>query len=623
METRKIKLTNHARNADIGMSSLNEENREIEVVFGSKYPVTRYDWGRDEYFSEVLSFEDGHVRMERMTGGTAPVLDNHNGWNGASGTLGVVRSAELHGDHGTAVLRFADTDDVENTWRKVSSGIIRAVSVGYRVYEYTETGERDENGFPIRLATDWEPVEVSIAPMPADPTSKARNNDLPHYEARVIATEEDSEEETTEEETNNSQRDADTKPHTYMATSLNDLKASRKALEDEILNLSELKERDEAQESRYNELVGKLDNVEKEIAREEKAAAIRAARAADASATGTSEDKEKDAMKKRFSFSESVRDVLNGGAVTGVAAEMKEHARQKGHSGGGNIVIPGDFVRAGSADDFQAGSGDGSGYVATEVGSFIEGLMMPLSVEAWGTQVFSNQSANMQFPRESVNADATQEGEVDAGAASGAEMDELTLSPVRFHNDTVYSKQLLLQGGTAVENDIAGILRRGHERRLLRYIFSTALTNAGNDIAASDTADYNAIVNSLITAVIEDEGFTENARFVMSPSTHEYFLSAVNVTGISQLLNENTKTLKGGHSYHVTPYMADASSGVGQILFGDWANAVLAYFGGIDIVIDPYSSKDTAQVEIAMNRWADFDLRQANAFAKEDGVTVS
>ncbi|HMA77637.1 MAG TPA: hypothetical protein VKP88_00680, partial [Candidatus Paceibacterota bacterium] len=93
--------------------------------------------------------------------------------------------------------------------------------------------------------------------------------------------------------------------------------------------------------------------------------------------------------------------------------------------------------------------------------------------------------------------------------------------------------------------------------------------------------------------------------------------------GISQLLNENTRTLKGGYNYHATPYMADASSGVGQILFGDWSNAVLAYFGSIDIVVDPFSSKDTAQVELAMNRWADFDLRQVNGWAKEDGVAVS
>ncbi|HMA78818.1 MAG TPA: phage major capsid protein [Candidatus Paceibacterota bacterium] len=631
METRKSKITTHGRNADLQTSSLNEETREIEVVFGSEYPVLRYDWGRDEYFSERLSFDPAHVNMERMDGGVAPVLDNHDSFRGASGTLGVVRSAELNGDHGTAVLRFADTDDVENTWRKVKDGIIRSVSVGYRVSEYSDTGERDENGYPIRLATDWTPMEVSIAPIPADPTSVARKDDIEKYEVRIVGEDKPEPKKPTPnpkaEEVRNAiksrQRDAGNKSKLYKMATLKDLQASRKAFEDEFANLDGLSERDETQETRYNELIEKIGELNTSIEREEKAAQIRAARAAAGEAADTGESKEKEKMAKRFSFSQAIRSVISRESVDGVAKEMRDHALSNGHPGGGDIIIPSDFVRAGSADDFQASSGDGSGYVATEVGSFIEGLMMPLMVEDWGTQVFQNQTANLKFPRESVNADATQEGEVDAGAASGAELDELTLSPVRFHNDTKYSKQLLLQGGASVESDIAGMLRRGHERRLLKYIFATALTNAGNDIAAGDTADYDAIANSLINAVLEDEGLTDNCRFVMSPSTHEYFQSAVSVTGISQLLNENTRTLKGGYNYHATPYMADASSGVGQILFGDWSNAVLAYFGSIDIVVDPFSSKDTAQVELAMNRWADFDLRQVNGWAKEDGVTVS
>ena len=632
MQERKVKINTHYHRAD-SLENIDGEQRTVDVVFGSEYPVVRYDWNKDRMFNEILSFEEGHVRMERLQNGVAPVLDNHDRYGGTQSTLGVVDSAELKGDHGIATLRFADTEDVESTWRKVEQGIIKGVSVGYRVLEYEDTGEVGENGFPNWRAVDWEPLEVSIAPVPADPRSKTnRSDDAELFTARVIGEEPTPAPEPKRFEKNptaekllqtRSTRDAAVINHKYMKVNLNDLKASRKALEDELATLHALTERDETQEARYTEVVGKVEKLNTDIEREEKAAAILAARAAAGEATDTGENIEKKKLMKRFSFSESVRDVLNGGGVTGVAREMREHAMQKGHPGGGNIIVPADFVRAGGADDFQAGSGDGSGYVATEVGGFIEGLMMPLMVEDWGTQVFQGQTANLKFPRESVNADATQEGEVDAGAASGAEMDELTLSPVRFHNDTVYSKQLLLQGGPSVESDIAAMLRRGHERRLLKYIFSTAITNAGNDIAAADTADYQAIADALITAVLEDEGLTDNARFVFSPSAFEYFLSAVNVTGISQLLNENTRTLKGGYAYHATPYLEDASAGVGQVLFGDWANAVLAYFGGIDLVVDPYSAKDTAQVQIAMNRWADFDLRQANGFAKEDGVTVS
>lgn len=620
------------------LGEVNTEDRTVEVVFGSEYPVVRWMWnGRDyEQFNEILSFDPEHIDIGRMEGGTAPVLDNHDRYGGTRSTLGVVESAELKGDHGTAVLRFSKKPSADEVFQDVQDGILRAVSVGYVVREYQDTGEVGANGLPNYRATDWEALEVSIAPVPADPNAKTtgsrehdvttavriigRESEAPEVKKPVKEVRKEAQKEDKKQVTQ-ATRDAKPQNKSYMKVNINDLKASRKALEDEFGTLDVLTERDETQEARYNEVIAKIDDLNASIEREEKAEAIRAARVAAGEAASNAEEKEKKNMVKRFSFSEAVRGALSGG-VTGVAAEMREHAINNGHTGAGDIVIPGDFQRAGAADDFQAGSGDGSGYVATESGTFIEGLMMPLSIEAWGTQVFNNQMANLKFPRESVNADATQEGEVDAGAASGAEMDELTLSPVRFHNDTKYSKQLLIQGGNAVESDIAGILRRGHERRLLKHVFNTALA-AATDIAAADGADYDAIANSLINTVLGNEGLTENCRFVFSPSTHEYMQSAVSVTGISQLLNENTKTLKGGYSYHATPYMADASAGVGQVLFGDWANAVLAYFGGIDIVVDPYSAKDTAQVELTMNRWADFDLRQAGGFAMENGVAVS
>ncbi len=54
--------------------------------------------------------------------------------------------------------------------------IIRSVSVGYQVYAFEEkTGA--EGAIPTRTATDWEPYEVSMVPMPADIGAKVRDGD--------------------------------------------------------------------------------------------------------------------------------------------------------------------------------------------------------------------------------------------------------------------------------------------------------------------------------------------------------------------------------------------------------------------------------------------------------------
>ena len=51
-------------------STLNEENRTVEVIFGTDTPVRMYNWDIGE-FMEIMSFEDGHVRWNRFDNGRA------------------------------------------------------------------------------------------------------------------------------------------------------------------------------------------------------------------------------------------------------------------------------------------------------------------------------------------------------------------------------------------------------------------------------------------------------------------------------------------------------------------------------------------------------------------------
>ena len=57
----------------------------------------------------------------------------------------------------------------------MKSGTLKGVSVGYRVktWEFVKPGEISSNGKytgPCDVATSWEPFEISIVSVPADPT---------------------------------------------------------------------------------------------------------------------------------------------------------------------------------------------------------------------------------------------------------------------------------------------------------------------------------------------------------------------------------------------------------------------------------------------------------------------
>jgi HK97 family phage major capsid protein len=62
------------------------------------------------------------------------------------------------------------------------------------------------------------------------------------------------------------------------------------------------------------------------------------------------------------------------------------------------------------------------------------------------------------------------------------------------------------------------------------------------------------------------------------------------------------------------------SSGVcSSILFSsDWSMLTLALFGAFDVVVDPYTQKNSGMVEIAINAYIDVGCRQPAAFASMD-----
>lgn len=158
------------------VGDVNEDTRTIDLIFSTGADVTRYDWMSGGRYIERLSMKPEHVRLERLNAG-APLLNSHSAYD-LSDQLGVVEegSASVDGKVGRAAVRFPKAEDdpvADQVYRKVRDKIIRNVSVGYRVHRFEETKGKD-NALPVRLATDWEPFEISLVAMPADTGARVR-----------------------------------------------------------------------------------------------------------------------------------------------------------------------------------------------------------------------------------------------------------------------------------------------------------------------------------------------------------------------------------------------------------------------------------------------------------------
>jgi phage head maturation protease len=129
---------------------------------------------RGNEFIERLSMKPESVRLGRLNSG-APFLDTHDS-TGLSSVIGAVvaGSAKIENGKGVATIKLSSAASDADTVLKIKEGIIKNVSCGYWIYA-TERTEGDNGKLDIVTATDWEPIEVSAVPIPADPGAQIRS----------------------------------------------------------------------------------------------------------------------------------------------------------------------------------------------------------------------------------------------------------------------------------------------------------------------------------------------------------------------------------------------------------------------------------------------------------------
>jgi hypothetical protein len=417
---------------------------------------------------------------------------------------------------------------------------------------------------------------------------------------------------------------------------LNDLKALRAKYYEEHVALVENPDKEgrtitEAEEQRAAWLVGEVEALDKRIKHRADHEAM-VARVAYSGTASTTEKREIERVNGHFSLSRAIMSAANGRSLEGAEAEWAQEAQREMRAQGlqvvGQVAIPTKALYRASADNFTAGAygatADGNAFVPVNVGGAIEALRAPSVIEMLGTTTLQGMTGNLKFPRVSVKATGTAEGEVDANAASGLEMDELTLSPQRVSAKTTYSKQLLLQGGGAVDLVIAQELQNAMNAFIDTKAFDTldgaTINNQSTDGSTTLTA---AIAVAMESAVLAAGGNLAAARYVMSPTAYKFAKNLAQVSSVSALYDLASNTFNG-YPAVATPYLVDASEGVGQMLFGNFQQGcILAYFGGIDLLVDPYSAAGNAQIVLHVNRFFDFDVRQAGALSKITDINAA
>ena len=139
-----------------------DDTKTIELSFSSEEPYQRwYD------HTEILDHKG--VQLDRLND-IGVVLYNHN----RDKVIGKVKKACVEDNRGLAVIELDDDEFSTEIYKKVESGTLKGVSVGYSIdtWEEVKAGKESTDGFagPCYIARKWTPYEISIVSIPADGT---------------------------------------------------------------------------------------------------------------------------------------------------------------------------------------------------------------------------------------------------------------------------------------------------------------------------------------------------------------------------------------------------------------------------------------------------------------------
>lgn len=145
------------RSFELDRSAINEEDRTVELSFSSETQDVERWFG-----IEILDHSPASVRLARLKN-SGPLLFLHN----MRDHIGVIEEVSIEKLKGKALVRFGTSPLAEEKFQDVKDGVLVHVSFGYRVFKMV-LEERGDDTPDIYRVIDWEPYEISLLPVPAD-----------------------------------------------------------------------------------------------------------------------------------------------------------------------------------------------------------------------------------------------------------------------------------------------------------------------------------------------------------------------------------------------------------------------------------------------------------------------
>ncbi len=632
-QTRKLQIAPLTRAMAAGVEASGDGD-VFEFPFSSEAPVERW------FGTEVLRHDAEAVDLARLNDG-APLLWNHN----RDEQIGVIETARLGSDQRAyARVRMGNSAKAQEVAADVRAGIIRNVSVGYRIDKMVEERNGDSSTF---TATAWSPYEVSFVSIPADNSvGMGRSDD--GTETREV-----------EIEIRGATPEPNEEPAmTAAPTVAADLDAVRaEAIAAERTRIDSI-----------NALGAKFDKAD--LARQlvEGGRSIEEARTAFLETLGakqapvsamTSGDVDmSDKEQRSYSIVRALNAAIsNDWSQAGLEREVSLDLAKRAGKDTNGFFMPLNLRMAmpvdGERTAYNVGTaGQGGNLVATNLlaSSFIEVLRNKAVIMQLGPTVLSGLVGNVAIPRQITQTQTYWVAEGSAITEAEATFDQVTLSPKQIGALSEYSRLALQQTTPDIEaivrNDLAAVMALGIDAGMISGSGSsgqpTGILNISGLPSVAMGTNGAAFSASSTTAgtgfdqIIDLEGKVEIANALTGNGTYltnakvknalkkvkdQYGLPLWTVNRDSPVGQTRMDSLNGYGAAISNQVPSNLTKGTGTslsaLIFGDFSQAVIGMWGGLEILPNPYDSTAYTKgaVRIRAMQTVDLTVRHKESFA--------
>jgi len=629
----KTRLPILYRDFDVQLLEREEGSQEPEVgqlarhpfSVSSEYEVERMDWWSGKRYIEILGHDAEEVDKTYLKNGLA-VLDRHFGDQVGRFDNYRFDNKKLKGD-----IRFSRSEQGQDFERDVLDKIRSSVSVGYRVLKF-KVVEMRTGDVEVRRITRWMPMEVSLVPIGADPTAQAgraqSREDL--FEVEVE----------TDGETVQEGRTMEPKKETPAATATLEVRepapaAPQRDFSAEAAEIARLAD--------AHGMNGKAAEwIEKRMTPDQVARTILVEKSTRGNGQPAAEELAKPKDLERYSYSRALQQALvikEGREPDGIEGEVHRELRKRlpvQWDSKGGILAP---MRTGTRALDSKTAGKGLELVQEQPQDMIELLRTRTMVLAMGGRSLTGLTAPISFPKqtggmtmywmpENGGTDVT-----DSDLGTGL----VVMTPKTLMGLGKISRQLIAQASV----DSEAMVRDELVNADARAFDQAAIHGSGvlgeptgiyiapdvNVQAMGGNPDFPKIVK-MGTLVASKNADLGSLGYLVTPLMAGYLMSTLEFSAagskaiwVGTFRDGVMAGFRAGATNQVKSTLGAGSNEHGMI-FGNWSDLVIGFWGGIELTVDPYTLMGQAMLRIGSYHLVDVILRHGESFTKATGATV-